>query len=425
MKKEGGQVKLSIEAKYKLDKFPESKFKEKLLNEFLKYDKKLIKIAAYEEKKKQGITLAADMNALVEKKQEFESHLKSLTRALEIYNKASEPDKEGESVVKDVPVPKDPRDSKRDLEDFGKTSARRLGLLLVAGTVLKRMDRLSNSPFRSAGVLNSGQQAVLQKLCATLTHGAQSQDTSLAAEADRAGAALTGLLLKSTDVFDAGPEGKMRYAEIADLLDKIADTKPVAEARFKLGPKPKPAPAAAPAPAPVPAPAPAPAPAPTPVPTPVPVAVPREAPSQDHPAVPAAPMVPTVTKKEPERPAPPAPVPAVVPQESKLPGAPGSWVADDDEDAPAVPSQVPASAPAPAPTMAQTTAPPREEEEDEDDGFTIVKDKKTIQEARKTEGYGRRRGRGPRRYRYGGDEGHERGRGSWGDTRGRPSRRGH
>ena len=428
MKKEGGQVKQGIEAKYKLNEFPESKFKEKMLNEFLKYDKKLIKIAIYEDKLKKNEQLTADMKALVEKKGEFLKHLESMTTALKIYYKSGNTDKEGEAPVREVPPPKETHDSKRELEEFGKTAARRIGMLMVAGTVLKHNERLSNSPFKATGTINTAQQAVLQKLWATIAKASQGQDTSLGAEADRAAAAISALLLKSSDVFEAGPEGRMRFAEIADLLDKVAETKPVADSRFKVGPKPKPAFAPAPVPAPVPVPTTAPIPAQTipSVPVPVSVSVPvpapivekKEAPKQETVSMPPAPVAQTAAKKETEKPVPST----AAPQDPKQPQAKEGWARADSEEEAAAQQQ-----PSQGTATAQTTAaapPKEEEEEDEDDGFTVVKDKKTMQGERRTEGRGRGRGRGPRRYRYREDEGRERGRGYRGDNRGRPARRG-
>ena len=429
MKKEGGQGKSGIESKYGLDKIPESKFKEKILLEFMKYDKKLIKIVAYEEKAKQGETLSDEMKGLVGKKQEITSHLTSLTRAIEIYAKAGETDKD----VHAVPSKDTKAGFEERLDEFLKTGARRLGLLLASGALLRGKDQCSGNPFRAATIPNAGQQAVLQKLCAALIRCRQDQDTSLAEEASRATSAIYGLLAKSTEVFDAGAEGKMRFAEIAEVLDKIAESKPLTDARFKLAPKSKSKSAS------------------------IPVAPPKEAPAQQYSVIPAVSVGQTVQAKEAEKPV----VPAVVPQSQSQMTAQApersDW-ADHAEDEDEVveaqshshPSQHPAvPAPAPTATATLTSAPapgvvepaatkmeevgkePEAEEGEDDDGFTIVKDKKTIQEERKTGG--RPRGRGRRRPRYWGDEyqgrGHERGRGyrgeprERGEVRGRPSRR--
>jgi len=85
MKKDNIQLLQEITERYKLERYPKDEFTQAIFKEFRKYGTKLLKIENYEDMQKRGIQLQQEMIDLVAKKTEFQSHLSSLQRALDIY----------------------------------------------------------------------------------------------------------------------------------------------------------------------------------------------------------------------------------------------------------------------------------------------------------------------------------------------------
>lgn len=102
MRKDNSQLFQEISQRYGLDSYPKDEYTQAMIKEFRKYGTKLLKIENYEEMQSRGIELQSDLKDLINKKAEFQQHLSSLQRALDIYTTVQVPQNEKCSVLEEV-----------------------------------------------------------------------------------------------------------------------------------------------------------------------------------------------------------------------------------------------------------------------------------------------------------------------------------
>lgn len=201
-KKETGISKQEVEKKYGLEKLEKTEFINQMVKELRKYEDKLHRIANYEEMQKQGKTVNQEMLNLVKQKPEIEHYLKALKTTMNIYIKAAK--KPGEAE----PVAAAPKDTKAELEEhkkeFAHAAAKRLAYFLAMGGVIADKEQISQSPVAH---LPSEQENELAKAFAEAIHAPVEKDTSLQEEVER----LEGIVLHLIE----GDEGVAKIVEAA------------------------------------------------------------------------------------------------------------------------------------------------------------------------------------------------------------------
>lgn len=201
-------------AKYKKDEFTQLIFKD-----FLKYGKKLGKIAGFEEMQKQKKPLLPEMEQLLTKKEQFKNHLDSLKIALDLYVK-------GTSMPAQQPKAPQPQptvtDTKMELREAVNklciTSATRLGkFFALAKTLCAKESAVSNLN------LTPAQKEALTKIFKGITSIEEDNNISLADEAKKSNLSLHKILSESTELAIDEEGKKITFAELTSLVDKILE----------------------------------------------------------------------------------------------------------------------------------------------------------------------------------------------------------
>ena len=222
MKGESSQSTVEVDKEYGLEKYTKSEYASQLLKEFRKYGKKLIKIKLYEQMAKEGKPLAAEIKEMMTKKDEFEHYVKMLKLALDAHEKVEKPKATEKSKPK--------AEAKFDPTEM----CSKLGQTIAILYTLKRRDAARPDPFQSSSIPTREQQAELLKLTQALIGVRESQDTSIAEEAKRISGLLFGLLRKDNEGIEGG---KITYAQLADIVEKVMLTTAVRDMRFKTDEK--------------------------------------------------------------------------------------------------------------------------------------------------------------------------------------------
>lgn len=100
-KKEGTIIQ-DVVKKYGLDKYPESEFLKQMEKEYVKVEKKLIKINNYEKMKSEGKPLNEEMNDLIARKDQFLLTINAYKTALGAYKRSMETTESSSNPSKDM-----------------------------------------------------------------------------------------------------------------------------------------------------------------------------------------------------------------------------------------------------------------------------------------------------------------------------------
>ncbi len=204
MKKESAQVISEITKQYGLDKYPQDDYTQAVFKEFRKYGKKLLKISNYEDMQKRGIQLKPEIKELMTKKEQFQNHLSSLQRALDLYLSVQG----SESKVK---KPKAKKGKEDNLEI--------LAQLLAVGKVSQNSDQLSQNPLKKSGI-DSGPFVELFKKITILQPAAVGTETTLRNEVETMISMLRKICEKSAEEVELG-EKKVLYLQLAQDLSQV------------------------------------------------------------------------------------------------------------------------------------------------------------------------------------------------------------
>lgn len=171
----------STEEKYNLDNYKRTEFFKRIVKEITKHDKKLQKIENHEKLKAEGKPLSKEVQELISKKQDFVWQVKSLIRALDLYQEGIAIE---EKSIRDGIITK----FKKDYEE---RLVRRLGYFFAAGRVLTETRRVVPRPL---GRMWGERQTAVGELYRALTVLPRGVLTSLAQEARKSSNALNKLL---------------------------------------------------------------------------------------------------------------------------------------------------------------------------------------------------------------------------------------
>lgn len=192
MKKEAGMIFQDIEKKYNLNKYKKTEYLKRMVKEFAKFDKKLVKIENYEKMEKEGKILNEEMKELISKKKGFQNHIDSLKTALDIYHQSL--------TVEDEPLTKiPPTDSQKDIKaevdkqvkEFKRDMVTRLSYFFAFGRTLAEKSNLTVNPFAR---MSEERRNIVSGMFKAFTTLPRSQMTSLAEEARKTGNAIKQLL---------------------------------------------------------------------------------------------------------------------------------------------------------------------------------------------------------------------------------------
>lgn len=220
-KEEGKKGIKEIETQYGLDKYPKGEFYNAILKEFVKYGRKLQKIAVHEASMKQGKKLDKDEAEMVQKKEQFIIRLDALKGALDAHAKCS-----GQPVATQAPHEEESK-SGHHLADHVKDLA---GFLAI-GAALAHKDRLMCDPFNASASLKDTEIKAIVKLYRQITCSNEDKDMSLHSEVESAKSALQAYFKKGNQ------EVVSEHVKIADIhsaVEKLLNEPGVMGTSYKI-----------------------------------------------------------------------------------------------------------------------------------------------------------------------------------------------
>jgi hypothetical protein len=212
MKKESGAIFQDVEKKYGLAKYKKTEYLKRMLKEFVKYDKKLVKIENYEKMQKEGKVLNEEMLGLISKKKEFLAHLDSLKVALEIYNQSLTVEDEPLAPVSSTDIQKTMSDVEKEMEELMETVSTKLGRFFTVGRVLAEKDRIDIYPLAE---MSAAKQSAVSETFKELTTLLREEETTLAHEVQKA-SQLFNQLLKADNIIPSIEE-VINNGDVADV----------------------------------------------------------------------------------------------------------------------------------------------------------------------------------------------------------------
>jgi hypothetical protein len=205
-KKDGGSIQ-DVEKKYGLDKYEKSEFLKQMEKEYVKIDKKLVKISNYEKMKSEGKELNAEMEELIAKKDQFMLTIKSYKTALDAYQRTI-------SGTDDISQPKSGKDMGEEAKGKTLTSAelKKINYFFAIVEVLKA--EVNPNPL---SYLPEGKRSELLEMVNRITDC--KEDTCLAVMAAEVSNILSRLL---------------RNGELSDTLNQIMKDNKVTGMKFRF-----------------------------------------------------------------------------------------------------------------------------------------------------------------------------------------------
>lgn len=183
MKKEGGSIFQDVEKKYGLNKYKKTEYLKRMLKEFAKYDKKLVKIDKYEKMQKEGKVLNEEMLGLISKKPGFLSHIDSLKVALDIYNQSLTVEDEPLAPVSSTDIQKNIKtEVEVQMKEFTESAMKKLSYFFSIARVLAEKDRIDANPLAEVSVTK---QKSISEMYKELTTLPRDEETSLAEESKK------------------------------------------------------------------------------------------------------------------------------------------------------------------------------------------------------------------------------------------------
>lgn len=213
MKKESGANIQDIEKKYGFNSCKKTEYAKRLLKEFTKFDKKLVKIDNYEKMKSNGKALNEEMLGLISRKPDFENHIKSLKVALKHYKESLRVEDEPLAVVQPGDVE---RDVKTRLNEFSSEIVKRLSQFFAVACILDKKDHLNPNPLSN---VPEGDAEAIQKIYSTITSLPQNGEAVLNEKINCISTLMNQLI---------------NGEELANIIEKILGENNIKETQFTI-----------------------------------------------------------------------------------------------------------------------------------------------------------------------------------------------
>lgn len=197
MKKEGGIIFQDIEKKYNLGGCKKTEYFKRMLKEFAKFDKKLVKIENYEKMEKEGKSLNEEMRDLISRKQAFQKHIETLKIAMDIYQQSLAVEDEPLASVPPTDFQKDIKgEVETQIKGYKENVVKKLSYFFAFGRALAEKNNLTTNPL--AGMSEETRKLISEMYQAFISLP-RGEETSLTEEAKKTASGLRQLL-KTNDL---------------------------------------------------------------------------------------------------------------------------------------------------------------------------------------------------------------------------------